>query len=297
MEKRTLGKTGIEATVLGYGAMEIRLGEADGVSDADAGRILNAVLDGGINFVDTAPDYGLSEERIGKSISGRRDEYFLASKCGCNIPRDAGPDAPGHLWTRDQLMHNIELSLQRMKTDVIDIWQLHNPSVAEVEAGELVAAMEEVKQQGKVRHVSISSTIPSIREYITQGWFESYQIPYSALHRGEENSITAAAQSGAGTIIRGGVAQGEPGEGRGGEELWAPWTKAGLDDLLDGGESRSAFLLRFTITHPHMHTTIVGTKNPSHLGENLKAVEAGPLSAEVYKEAKERLERVGIKPA
>ena len=102
METRTLGRTGLNVTVLGYGAMEIRGSEAWGgpeVADDHADRILNAVLDGGINFIDTAPDYGLSEQRIGRSIAHRRDEYFLATKCGCIIPR---PDnAPDHAWTRD----------------------------------------------------------------------------------------------------------------------------------------------------------------------------------------------------
>lgn len=289
METRVMGHTGIEATVLGYGAMELRYGEADGLSDDEAGRMLHAVLDGGINFIDTAPDYGLSEERIGKFVSGRRDQYTLASKCGCNIPRPAdNPDLPGHIWTRDRLMQNIELSLRRMKTDVIDIWQLHNPSVEEVEQGELVEAMNEVKRQGKVRHVAISSTSPHITTFIERGWFESYQIPYSGLQRAEEESITAAAVSGAGTIIRGGVAKGEPGIGHGGETAWALWDEANLDELRGPGESRSAFLLRFTITHPHMHTTIVGTRNHDHLAANLKTVEAGPLSQDVYGEVKRR---------
>ena len=296
MEKRTLGKTDIEATVLGYGAMELRYAEQDGLTDADAGRILNRLLDGGINFIDTAPDYGLSEERIGRFVSGRRDEYVLATKCGCNIPRGDDPDVPGHIWTRDQLLHNIEVSLRRLQTDVIDIWQLHNPSVEEVEAGELVAAMEEVKRQGKVRHVSISSTLPSITTYVEQGWFETYQIPYSALQRGEENSITAAAKSGAGTIIRGGVAKGEPGAGHGRKEAWSYWEEAKLDELRAPGESPSAFLLRFTISHPHMHTTIVGTRNPDHLAENLAAAEAGALAPDVYREAKRRLDEAGVRP-
>ena len=97
MEKRTLGNTEIEATVLGYGAMEIRFDESAGQTDAQVGQVLNAVLDGGINFIDTAPDYGLSEERIGKCIANRRDEYFLATKCGCNIPREDNSKRESHI--------------------------------------------------------------------------------------------------------------------------------------------------------------------------------------------------------
>lgn len=300
MQRRTLGNTGLDVTVLGYGAMEIRGSEScngqPGADDA-AERVLHGVLDGGINFIDTAPDYGQSEELIGKFISSRRGEYYLATKCGCNIPRDDHPDTPGHVWTRDRLMHNIELSLSRMKTDYVDIWQLHNPSVEEVKNGDLVGVMEDVKRQGKVRHVSISSTLPSIMTFVERSWFETYQIPYSAIHCREEHSITAVAKAGAGTIIRGGVAQGEPGIGRGNPDRWSIWDKARLDELRAQGESRSSFLLRLTIAHPHMHTTIVGTRNPEHLAENIKTVQEGPLRADIYAEAKQRLAAAGHAPA
>ena len=84
LPKRALGRTGLEVTTLGYGAMELR-GAPSGpqISDDAADRILNAVLDAGINFIDTSIDYGRSEELIGRFIPHRRSEYFLASKCGC----------------------------------------------------------------------------------------------------------------------------------------------------------------------------------------------------------------------
>ena len=84
LSMRTLGRTGLEVTTLGFGAMELR-GPPNGptISDEDAGRLLNAVLDDGINFIDTSIDYGRSEELIGKFIAHRRAEYVLASKCGC----------------------------------------------------------------------------------------------------------------------------------------------------------------------------------------------------------------------
>src|SRR3954470_10786260 len=88
LEKRVLGRTGLEVTALGYGAMEVRGSRIWGgrpVTEAQAESILNAVLDAGINFIDTANDYGRSEEFIGKYISGRRSEYYLATKCGCTV--------------------------------------------------------------------------------------------------------------------------------------------------------------------------------------------------------------------
>ena len=94
------------------------------------------------------------------------------------------------------------------------------------------------------------------------------------------------------------MARGAPEEaGLGNRDRWANWEQAGLDELRAPGESRTAFLLRFTLSHPDMHTTIVGTMNPNHLAENLRAAEAGSLLADVYAEAKRRLDAAGEKPA
>ena len=299
MERRTLGKTGLEVTVLGHGAMEIRgprIWNGRPVTDGEAETILNAVLDRGINFIDTAYDYGLSEEYIGKFISKRRSEYYLATKCGCSLVDAGDHDDTPHVWTRENLLHNIEASLKRLQTDYIDIWQLHNPSVEQVDEGELIEVMEEVKRSGKVGHISISSTSPDLPIFVGRKYFESFQIPYSALERRHENVISDAAETGAGVIVRGGVARGEPGEGLGSDDTWELWRKAGLDELLDEGESTTSFLLRYTISHPGMQTTIVGTKNPSHLDLNIAAAEKGPLSDEVYAEAKKRLSDAGELP-
>ena len=301
MEQRILGKTGLKVTTLGYGAMEIRGKRVWGgrpVTDEQAERILNAVLDAGINFIDTAYDYGRSEEYIGKFISKRRSEYILATKCGCSFEDKGDHDDTPHIWTRENLLHNIEHSLSLMKTDYVDLWQLHNPSVEQVQAGDLLSVMEEVQKAGKVRWISISSTLPHITTYIEWGKFASFQIPYSALERQHENVISAAARSGAGVIIRGGVARGAPEEaGLGNKDRWATWEKAKLDELLAPGESRTGFLLRFTLSHPAMHTTIVGTLIPEHLQDNLRAAAAGPLPADVYAEAKRRLSAAGEAPA
>ena len=132
LAKRTLGRTELKVTQLGFGGVEIGDLPRD-ISDEAAGRVLHAVLDSGINFIDTAPDYGASEERIGQHISHRRGEFYLASKCGCNIGPDGSRHDPGHMWTAERLRRNINQSLQRMRTDYIDVLQMHNPSVEWVE--------------------------------------------------------------------------------------------------------------------------------------------------------------------
>jgi aryl-alcohol dehydrogenase-like predicted oxidoreductase len=301
MEQRNLGKTGLKVTTLGFGAMEVRGPRVWGgrpVTDQQADRILNAVLDAGINFIDTSYDYGRSEEFIGKSISKRRGEYYIATKCGCSFVDKGDHDDTPHVWTRENLLHNIDHSLSLMKTDHVDVWQLHNPSVEQVEQGDLVRVMEEVQRSGKVRWIGISSTLPHINTYIDWEKFATFQIPYSALERQHEDVINTASNSGAGIIIRGGVARGAPEEeGLGNKDRWATWNKAKLDELLSPGETHTSFMLRYTLSHPNMHTTIVGTLIPEHLQENLRAASAGPLPKDVYNEAKHRLDAVGEKPA
>jgi aryl-alcohol dehydrogenase-like predicted oxidoreductase len=295
-----LGRTGLDVTRLSFGAMEIRGSRIWGgrpVTDQQAETILNTVLDEGINFIDTANDYGRSEEFIGKYIAHRRQEFHLATKCGCTVVRrDENTDDTPHVWTRDNLFRGLNESLQRMKTDYIDIMQLHNPPVEETEKNGLVEALKEMQQQGKVRFISISTTLPHLPIYLKWGVFDTFQIPYSALERDHEDWISRAAEAGIGTIIRGGVARGEVGIGLGNEDRWKKFEEANLDALCEPGESRTAFLLRFTLSHPDVHTSIVGTLYPEHLRENIAAVQKGPLPANVYEEAKHRLDLVGVAP-
>jgi aryl-alcohol dehydrogenase-like predicted oxidoreductase len=299
MEKTILGRTGLQVTKLGFGAMEIRgprVWNGRPVTDSESETILNAVLDCGINFIDTAYDYGRSEELIGRFISHRRQEYILATKCGCTLEDHGDHDETPHVWTRDNLLHNIDTSLGRMKTDYIDLLQLHGPTVQQAEEGQLVEVLKEIQATGKVRWIGISSYLPHLPTYIDSGDFDTFQVPYSALERDHENLIRKAGENGAGMIIRGGVGRGEPGAGLGSADRWETWEKAKLDDLLEEGESRTGFLLRFTLTHPQMSTTIVGTKNPAHLAENVRYAQKGILGADVYKEAARRLDEVGCSP-
>jgi aryl-alcohol dehydrogenase-like predicted oxidoreductase len=297
----TLGRTGLKVTRLGYGAMEIRGTRIWGgrpVTEEQAKTILNAVLDAGINFVDTSNDYGRSEEYIGKCIAGRRSEYILATKCGCSvIRRDDTTDDTPHVWTRENLFRGLHESLARMKTDYVDIMQLHNPPADICEQEHLVDALKEMRQQGKTRCISISTTLPHLPVYLKWGVFDTFQIPYSALEREHEDWISECGKAGIGVIVRGGVAKGEPGVGLGRSDRWEKFEAAKLDELRDPGESRTSFLLRYTLTHPYANTIIIGTLYPGHLAENVGAIARGPLSPAVYTEAKRRLAAVGVVPA
>ncbi len=289
-----LGETGIEVTRLGFGTALWRP-ERGYWTEEHAHGVYGAALDAGINFIDTAFDYVLAEEWIGSGLGDRYGEFALATKCGCTNTRPTLNNSD-HLWTRENLHYNIDVSLDRLGRESVEILQPHNPSVDEFTGGDLARALAEIRDSGKVRHIGISTTLPHLPAFLDMGLFETMQIPYSALERQHEDWITKAAESGVGTIVRGGIAQGG-GDARQPAAKWEQFDRAGLNDLCREGESRAAFVLRFTLSHPHVHTIIVGTTREEHLAENVAAVREGPLPPDVYAEAKARLDAIGQSPS
>lgn len=301
-----LGRTGHRATRLGFGAMEIG-GIAGPLPEARVERLLHDVLDAGINVIDTAPDYQASEELIGRVLAKRRDEYFLASKCGCLVDRPAvlRGGRLEHDFSPKNVRAGVEQSLRRLRTDRLDLVQVHSsPSRAVLEANGTVDEMKALQREGKVRFLGMSSVLPDLRDHIAMGVFDVFQIPYSALQPEHEEVIREAARAGAGTIVRGGVARGAPDvdpERPGMQDFWQDfvrvrrdlWTRAGLDELADG-MGRTGFLLRFALAHEDLHTTIVGTSNPDHLAVNVEAARRGPLPADVVREAKRRIAAASV---
>ena len=176
LKKSTLGRTGLEVARLGYGAMELR-GQPRGrsVSDEQAGDILNSVLDAGINFIDTSIDYGRSEELIGEHISHRRSEYYLASKCGCPV---GGLPSGAHVFTRDNIIAGVNQSLLRMRTDYLDLVQLHaSPSKETLESEEVVQTLLDLKKEGKVRLFGSSSTLPHLADLAAMAHSTVFRFP------------------------------------------------------------------------------------------------------------------------
>jgi aryl-alcohol dehydrogenase-like predicted oxidoreductase len=293
----------MHVTALGFGAMEL-CGKPGWpvLSDEQASRLLNAVLDSGINLIDTSIDYGQSEGLIGRHLARRRDEFFLASKCGCPPPQLWLKFRPRrtlhrhHDYRPFNIRVGIEASLRRLRTDRLDLVQVHHsPSRAQLAADNTMATLEALRDQGKVRFIGMSATLPELPELIATGDFDVFQIPYSAVQREHADLITTAARAGAGTLVRGGVARGgaannwqsePPDLPRG--EAQRRWQAAGLPDLLDG-MSAAEFMLRFTLSHPDLSSVIVGTSQLDHLQANLAIAAKGPLPADLYAEAGRRL--------
>ncbi len=310
----TLGRTGLEVTRLGYGALELKGPVVEGrdLTDAEASGVLDAVLDSGINLIDTADCYGISEETVGKHLSSRRSEYVLTTKAGCH--RDNGPSGGAKDLTREGLIYGVERSLRRLRTDCIDLLQLHTPSVKRgihVELGpaereEVLTTLGEMREQGKFRWLGISTNLPHVAHFYNWDVFDAFMLPYSLFQREHEDWIAKLAGSNLGTIIRSGAARGEPDhEGSvaylqgvllSPETRWRYFESLDLDSLRDPGESRVAFILRYCLAHPGIDTVINGTISLEELRENVRTAERGPLPQDIVDEVNRRMSTVDMVP-
>jgi aryl-alcohol dehydrogenase-like predicted oxidoreductase len=304
--RRILGRTGIEVSACGLGTFELRgadYPEPRALSDGEQARLLGEALDLGVNLIDTAPDYGDAEEVIGRHLSHRRDELVLVSKCGCVVDdestRDLPPGPRPHLYTRANILANVERSLGRLRTDHIDVLLMHHgPPATLIDEEDVLATFEMLRDQGKVRYCGSSSTLPNALEHV--GMFGVLMLPYSALDVSHEQVLRDAADAGAGIIVRGAVARGAP-DGADGSRgswtkfdqtrmptLWRRWSEAGLDGLLDG-QPRESLLIRFVLSEPGIASAVIGTATPAHLRGNVKAAAQGPLPCGLLSEVRQRL--------
>src|ERR1051326_8367395 len=148
MEKRRLGKTDMDVTVLGFGGSEIGYQETAQETVSD---LLNSALDAGLNVIDTAECYRGSEEAIGRAVGGRRQEFYLFTKCGHPHGVESGAN-----WSKNSILESIERSLKRLQTDRLDVVFLHSCSEAELKGGQVVDALKTAQQKGHIRYLGYS---------------------------------------------------------------------------------------------------------------------------------------------
>src|SRR6266550_3054590 len=258
MEQRRLGRTDIVASVLGFGGSEIGY---QSVSARTVARLLGSALDAGLNVIDTAECYDESESLIGKAIGARRQDVRLFTKCG-----HAGGWSSAD-WRRTPLLASIERSLRRLKTDYVDLIQLHSCSLAELRKGEAIEALEQARERGWARYIGYSGDGEAARYAVECGRFDTLQTSVSIADQDAvERTLPLAIARRMGVIAKRPLANvAWSYDRRPSEPYYQPYwerLRALAYPFLRDAERVVSTALRFTLAAPGVHTAIVGTKRP-----------------------------------
>ena len=275
IEQRPYGQTGLTVSALGLGAGQ--LGEAR-LSEPAAAALLTAAIDAGINLIDTAPSYGLSEQRIGRHLASRRDQVVLSTKLGYGV--DGVED-----WTGPCITAGIEQALRVLRTDRIEIAHLHSCPRATLERGDVVDALERGKRDGKIRAMAYSGENDDLAYAMAMQRFDGFMASLNLCDQRVINT-TLPALHGNGFITKRPSAN-HPWRfeqrpvGDYCEPYWQRWKAMDLPNYgLDWGE----LAIRFALSIPGVASAIVGTGNIAHLQQNLDWAAAGSLDASLMQE-------------
>jgi len=262
------------ASILGFGGSEIGYERARGDTVA---RLLGSALDAGLNVIDTAECYDESETLIGQAVGERRDEFYLFTKCG----HAAGWSRPD--WRPAALLASVERSLRRLRTDHVDLIQLHSCSLVALRSGEVIASLERARERGLARYIGYSGDGAAARYAVECGRFDTLQTSVSiADQEALELTLPLARERGMGVIAKRPLANVAWRHRRKPDEPYhqAYWSRLrALDYAFLRATPAIAVgtALRFTLTVPGVHTAIVGTRRPERWQENARLLAAGTL--------------------
>lgn len=270
MLKRKFGTTSLQVSTLGFGTGHIG---ANGVTEREAHILLDRALDLGVNFIDTARGYGLSEERIGRWLPAHRDEVVLSTKVGYGVEGAAD-------WSAAAVTGGVEEALQTLGTDVIDVVFLHSCPLAVLENGDAVQALLSCVEAGKVRVPGYSGENEALAWAAGAGVFGAVQSSVNlADQRSLREVLPAAAGRGLGVVAKRPLANApwrhsERPSGVYGETYWQRLRELGLEPESDDWPGTA---LRFSAFTPGVGTAIVGTSRAVNLEAAAAAVARGPL--------------------
>lgn len=251
MEYRELGKTGLRISRVGLGGIPIQRIDAAGT-----GELVRGLMDAGVNYVDTARGYTVSEEYLGEALEGVRDRWVVATK---SMAR-----------TREEMARDIEISLKNLRTGYIDLYQVHNPTVAQLEQvaapGGALEALQEARAAGKIGHIGVTAHSTAVFELaLRMDWVETIMFPYNIVETQGEALMRAAAAQGVGFIA--------------------------MKPLAGGAIEDAALAMRFLAAQPEVDVIIPGMADPREAEVNLTAAaDTAPLTAE-EQAAMERIRR------
>jgi len=290
MEKRKFGRTDMEFSVLGFGGAEIGYNESQTQDEVD--RLLNSALDSGLNVIDTAAAYKTSEEMIGKAVGHRRDDYYLLTKCG------ALEAFKRFDWSADGIVKTVETSLKNLKTDHLDIVQLHSCDSEELRRGDAIEGLERAREKGYTRYIGYSGDREDARTAIELGAFDSLQTSVSVADQTPiTGNIPMAAGKGMGIIAKRPIANAvwrhasKPTDSYH-HEYWERIQKLKFDFLDLPLEDSVGIALRFTLSIPGVATAIVGTTRPERWQQNARYAHEGALDRETFEAIRARWDEV-----
>jgi aryl-alcohol dehydrogenase-like predicted oxidoreductase len=284
MQTRAFGSTGLNVTPLGFGAMHLN---DQRVSEAEAGRLLNEVLDLGVNLIDTARGYGLSEERIGRHLTHRRQEFVLSTKVGYGM---AGiPD-----WTYACIVAGVDAALVRLRCDYLDIAHLHSCPLPVLQQGDVICALEDCARAGKLRVVAYSGDNAELDWVIRSGRFGAVQtsinicdqqsVPHRLGQLQAKGMAVIAKRPLAGSVWHSSLRP----ESHCESLYWDRWKTMALDPQ---GLSWNELALRFSAHLPGVASCIVGTRRIDHFRRNLELLAQGPLDAKLQQQIQDAFTR------
>ena len=254
MEYVTLGKTGLKISRLGFGGIPIQRTDA-----ATTKELMKVMVEKGINYIDTARGYTVSESYLGEALEGYRDKFILATK---SMARN-----------KDGMAADIETSLKNLRTDYIDIYQVHNPSLEQLEQvmapGGALEALIEAKEAGKIGHIGLTGhTMELFEKAVGLPWVETFMFPYNIVERQGEELMRKCTENNIGFIV--------------------------MKPLAGGAIEDANLALRFICANPDVSVVIPGMYDVKEIDMNLAATEdTSPLSEEELKKMEEIREQLG----
>ena len=287
--RRRFGRTGMQLSILGFGGSEIGY---ERVGARTVGRLIGQALDAGLNVIDTAECYESSEELVGRALGRRRQEVNLFTKCG----HGGGWSRPD--WRAPSLLKSIERSLRRLRTDYLDLIQLHSCSLAELRKGEAVEALEGARRRGWARFIGYSGDGEAARYAVDTGRFDALQISVNiADQEALDLTLPTARTRDLGVIAKRPLANvawrhaGKPDESYY-QEYWSRLRRLGYPFLAEELDRGVAVALRFTLSVPGVHTAIVGTTRPGRWQENAVLLQTGDLARDDFQRIRDRWREV-----
>jgi aryl-alcohol dehydrogenase-like predicted oxidoreductase len=274
MESRALGRTGLRVSVVGLGAG--RIGDP-ALDDREVDRLIGGALDAGVTLIDSARSYGLSEERLGRALAGRREQVVLSTKVGYGVP--GIPD-----WTGPCVEAGVDAALARLRTDRLDLVHLHSCGLDLLERGDVAGALARAVESGKVRVAAYSGEGEALDWAVRSGAFGAVQCSVSVVDQAVLDGAVAEADAGGLGVLAKRALGNAPWRfaSRPAEpdvaEAWDRFRALALDPR---GVSWADLFARFAAFAPGVSAVLIGTASADHLAAAIRSVAAGPLPAAV----------------